>query len=569
MGEFRWSHSCDRGGRGDPPSEMNSTSPSLGPGDVTWLGPYNATLGPDPSLGGVPVHTATLAFCSLLLLLIFCLGSYGNLVVVLSSFDPAVRKLRTSFDLMVLNLSLCDLLVCCVTAPMFALLLFLDAVGRVGGTTGGGSGGVGVSREFCLAFHLSSSGLVLMSLKTVAAIALQRLRVVLGRQPDRPAPFPCTLVLTALLWVSSFTLATLVTLRPRLRRAPPCLPCAGLVGALAGPALYLYLADFAFCVAVVTVSYAAIAHALHRNTQVCRGPAITTDATRPPPPLATVGFESVQCAVSVPVPTLYRNQAYSRLQQAHALAKGRGPLPQATASSGVNLATPKDSKAVLTCVAIVLSVLLCCLPLAVSLVWDFLSRGSDFLSPGGGLPLYQFELCGLALVLLKSGVNPFMYSRNSAGLRRRVIWCLRGAAPNPACCRRKTRLRAVGRGSLEANRNKSSHRETDSACCAQSPNRRRLVDQACGPSRSADSALTTPPTAGCRPRPPSSSTPANTRVEPYYSIYKSSLSGEPSSPIGSAFSFARPYTTMHHHPQQEALQDYESTSMHQIPIPSV
>ncbi|XP_072526277.1 probable G-protein coupled receptor 75 [Salminus brasiliensis] len=550
---------------------MNSTAWPLDLADTTRRRVFNDTSGQGPAPSGwALIHTATLASCSLLLILIFCLGSYGNLVVFLSFFDPAFRKFRTNFDFMILNLSFCDLFICCVTAPMFALVLFLDA--------GDDSGSI--SKSFCFAFHLTSSGFIIMSLETVAVIALHRLRMVLGQQPNHTASFPCTLAITALLWTSSFTLSALVTLRAYPRTPGPCLPHFGLTGNQAKVVLYVYLADFAFCVGVVSISYLMIAQALRKNAQVRKCPIITVDATRPqgpPPPFIVAGFESMQCAVQVP--SLYRNQTYNKLQhvQTHPFAKrNSGALvPGAAAGatccqivSTVNLATAKDSKAVVTCVVIVISVLFCCLPMGVSLAQDVLSQESGFVH-------YQFELCGFALIFLKSGINPFVYSRNSAGLRRRVLCCLQWLALCFLCCKHKTRLHAMGKGSLEVNRNKSSHHETNSAYVLSPKPQRRLVDQACGPSHSRDSLPSPHVMTGRKLRPPSTSTPINTRIEPYYSIYNSSPSAGPSSPSSlqpvnsQTTAFAKSYVAMHYHTHQEALQDFDSTSAHQIPIPSV
>ncbi|XP_076868511.1 putative G-protein coupled receptor 75 [Brachyhypopomus gauderio] len=544
----------------------NSTAWPLDLSDLARHQAFNSSLGQSPSPGGwALIHTATLASCSLLLILIFCLGSYGNLVVFLSFFDPAFRKLRTNFDFMILNLSFCDLFVCCVTAPMFALVLFLDG------------GGGGASPGFCFAFHLTSSGFIIMSLETVAVIALHRLRMVLGQQPNHTASFPCTLALTALLWTSSFTLAALVTLRAYPSGTGPCLPHFGLAGRPAQVVLCVYLADFAFCVAVVSVSYVMIAQALHKNAQVRKCPVIAVDATRPQAPFSAAGFEGMQRAVQVP--SLYRNQAYGKLQhvQTHPLAKRSAQALAPGAATGatccqlvstVNLSTAKDSKAVVTCVVIVISVLLCCLPMGVCLA-------HDVLAPESGFVHYQFELCGFALIFLKSGINPFVYSRNSAGLRRRLLCCLQWVALGFLCCKHKTRLHAMGKGSLEVNRNKSSHHETNSAYVLSPKPPRRLVDQACGPSCSRDSGPSPRATAGRKPRPPSTSTPINTRIEPYYSIYNSSPSAGPSSPSGlqpvnsHTTAFAKSYVAMHYHSHQEVLQDFDSASAHPIPIPSV
>ncbi|NWR35634.1 GPR75 protein, partial [Tachuris rubrigastra] len=474
-------------------------------------------------------HAATLAACASLLALVFCLGSYGNLIVLLSFFDPALRKFRTDFDFMILNLSFCDLFLCGVAAPMFAFVLFFEPARGVPGT-------------FCFTFHLTSSGFIIMSLKTVAVIALHRLRVVLGRQPPRAASAPRTLLLTLGLWAASLTLATLATLRARGSRR--CLPMASLAIGQGRLILYLYITDFICCVAVVAVSYVMIARALRRNARARQGPAVVAAGT------------------PRPQPALYRSQSCG---QAH----GQGPgHPKHTTrlplASAINLATAKDSRAVGTCVVIVLSVLVCCLPLGISLV-------QDVLSSSGGFVLYQFELCGFTLIFFKSGLNPFIYSRNSAGLRRRVLWCLQYAALVFCCCKNRTRLRAMGKGSLEVNRNKSSHHETNSAYMLSPKPQKKSLDQACAPSHSKDSVLSPRASAGHQHYGQSSSTPMNTRIEPYYSVYNSSPSQEVSTPnslqpASSPFGFSKPCIA---HPTPGMGRDCGTTPTRHIPVPSV
>ncbi|NWZ37643.1 GPR75 protein, partial [Brachypodius atriceps] len=473
-------------------------------------------------------HAATLAACASLLALVFCLGSYGNLIVLLSFFDPALRKFRTDFDFMILNLSFCDLFICGVAAPMFAFVLFFGPARGVPGT-------------FCFTFHLTSSGFIIMSLKTVAVIALHRLRMVLGKHPHRAASAPCSLLLTLLLWAASFTLATMATLRTRGSRL--CLPMASLPRGQGKLVLYLYVTDFICCVAVVSVSYVMIAQALRRNARA-----------RKCPPAVAVGTPRAPRA-------LYRTQSCTKPPRGHAKLDGRLPL-----ASAVNLATAKDSKAVVTCVVIVLSVLVCCLPLAISLV-------QDMLSGSGGFVLYQFELCGFTLIFCKSGLNPFIYSRNSAGLRRRVLWCLQYVALVFFCCKHKTRLRAMGKGSLEVNRNKSSHHETNSAYVLSPKPQKKGLEQACGASHSKDSVLSPKASAGQQHYGQSSSTPMNTRIEPYYSVYNSSPSAEVSTPhslqpAGSAFAFAKSCGPALHH-SSSAGWDCGAAPTRHIPLPSV
>ncbi|XP_074143009.1 putative G-protein coupled receptor 75 [Sminthopsis crassicaudata] len=504
------------------------------------------------------IHTATLVTCTFLLVIIFFMGSYGNIIVFMSFFDPAFRKFRTNFDFMILNLSFCDLFICGMTTPMFTFVLFFSSTANI-------------PDAFCFTFHLTSSGFIIMSLKTVAVIALHRLRMVLGKQPNRTASFPCTLILTLLLWATSFTLAALATLKTS--KSHLCLPMSSLITREGKTILSLYVVDFAFCVVVVSVSYIMIAQALRKNAQVRKcPPVITVDASRPQPFMGRCqmgGADSIQGAG----PALYRNQNFNKPQhvQTHGYTQCSNQLPTPAASrlqlvSAVNLSTAKDSRAVVTCVVIVLSVLLCCLPLGISLVQLVLSSSGSFI-------FYQFELFGFTLIFFKSGLNPFIYSRNSAGLRRKVLWCFQYIAVGFCCCKQKTRLRAIGKGSLEVNRNKSSHHETNSAYMLSPKPQKKFVDQACGPSHSKESVLSPKVSAGHQHCAQSSSTPINTRIEPYYSIYNSSPSQEVSTPNSvqpvNAFGFTKMNIAKHYHTTNDLMQDCDSISAKQIPIPSV
>ncbi|XP_078057062.1 putative G-protein coupled receptor 75 [Mustelus asterias] len=489
------------------------------------------------------IHKATLTTCSLLLLLVFVLGSYGNLVVLSSFFNPAFRKFRTHFDFMILNLSFCDLLVCLVAVPMFGAVMFSDD---------GGS----MSDACCFAFHLTSAGFVIMSLKMVAMIAVHRLRMVLGQESSRASSFVCTLLLTVVLWVISFTLATLSAMT-KYRGSGVCVPLLGLISEDGKAVLYTYVADFALCVGIVAISYALIAQTLHKNAQVRRCPVVTAVDPKKPGCFA---------APDASEPSLYRKQNFNKPPhvQTHLYAHGKNATPSGKKlEQTVNLSAAKDSKAVVTCVMILLSVV-CCLPLGVALVHGVLTSGSSFI-------VYQFELCGLTLVFFRSGLNPFIYSRNNSGLRKKVAWCVQVAALL-LCCHQKTRLKAVGDGSLVANRNKSSHHDTNSAYILSPKSQKKLVDQACGPSHSKDVFTS----VGHQQKAQSASTLINTRIGPYYSIYNSSVSQEGSTPTclqpkkyacGSAHS----YTGMHYHISKTSdfMQDCDSTSVKHIPVPSV
>uniref|UniRef100_UPI00398EDCF4 probable G-protein coupled receptor 75 n=1 Tax=Pristiophorus japonicus TaxID=55135 RepID=UPI00398EDCF4 len=505
----------------------------------------NCSPGKNQTEAQTAVHRATLATCLLLLLLVFGLGSYGNLIVFSSFFNPAFRKFRTHFDFMILNLSFCDLFICLVTAPMFGFVMFFD-------------NGSGMSDTFCFAFHLTSTGFVIMSLKTVAVIAVHRLRMVLGQQTTHSSSSVCTLLLTVILWAVSFTLATLSAMT-KYHSSKICVPLLGLINEDGKVILYTYVVDFTLCVGIVAISYAMIAQTLHKNAQVRRCPVITVvDSKRPDcftPPEGSG-------------PSLYRKQKGNTAPHVQTHLHAHSQSKNASTSNKkleqtVNLSTVKDSKAVVTCIMILLSVV-CCLPLGIALVHDALSSESSFL-------IYQFELCGLTLVFFRSGLNPFIYSRSNSGLRKKVAWCTQLLALL-LCCKQKTRLKAVGDGSLVVNRNKSSHHDTNSAYILSPKPQKKLVDQACGPSNSKDvfTSVEYPQKAQ------SASTPINTRIEPYYSIYNSSISQEHSTPTSlqpkrHAFGSAQSYTEMYYHISKTSdfMPDCDSTSAKHIPVPSV
>ncbi|GCB64345.1 hypothetical protein scyTo_0007524 [Scyliorhinus torazame] len=491
------------------------------------------------------IHKVTLATCSLLLAFVFCLGSYGNLIVFSSFFNPAFRKFRTHFDFMILNLSFCDLFVCLVAVPMFGFVMFFDDRSSM-------------SDSFCFAFHLTSTGFVIMSLKTVAVIAVHRLRMVLGQQSNQPYSFACTLLLTIVLWVISFILATLSAMN-KYHSSRICVPLLGLMNEEGKAILYTYVVDFTLCVGIVAISYALIAQTLHKNAQVRRCPMITVvDPKKPDCFVPPDGSE----------PSLYRKQKRDKPPHVQTHLYTHNKIKNATSSNKkleqtVNLSAVKDSKAVVTCIMILLSVV-CCLPLGVALVHDVLSSESSFI-------VYQFELCGLTLVFFRSGLNPFIYSRNNSGLRKKVAWCVQLAALL-LCCKQKTRLKAVGDGSLVVNRNKSSHHDTNSAYILSPKSQKMLVDQACGPSNSRDVFTS----VGQQQNAPSASTLINTRIEPYYSIYNSSISQEGSTPTGLqprkyTCGSAQSYTGMYYHISKtsDIMQDCDSTSAKHIPVPSV
>lgn len=494
---------------------------------------------PPPAPGPLPV--ATLAACAALLAPACCLGAYGNCLALGSLLPPGPRpRALARADPLALSLALGDLFLCAVAAPGFALLLLLRPL----------AGAPGPPAGLCAALRLASAGCVLASLHSAAAIALQRLRLVRGPRPGaRLGPPGSALLLALLLWAGGLALAALATRAPAPALARPrlCLPLAGPAASNdddqdhrddpddhghGRAARALYAADLLGCVAVVAVSYALIARALRRNARARRGgvPGAHGCVQAQSPPPGAHGGSCIRTRTRTPSP---------------------GPALAA-----------RDSQAVLTCVAIAASALLCCLPLAVALLQGLLAAGRSPLEP-----------LGFALVLLKSGLDPFIYARNSAGLRRRLLWALQLLGPGWACRRHKTRVRALGQGGLEANRNKASHHDTNSAYVLSPRAQRKGVDQACGPSQAGEPGMGSPQGTAGHPRRLGSS-PVHTRVEPCYSVYSSSspapgVRGSRHSRPGRPLAWTSSYLALHCHPTRERLPERDSTSAKQIPVPSV
>nr|KAG5711875.1 hypothetical protein BaRGS_026316 [Batillaria attramentaria] len=110
------------------------------------------------------VHTATLAVATVLALFVLVLGTFGNGLVLISACRR--RKVRSNFDLLILNLAGADLLLCVLLAPLYLYTLFADPP---------------APRAFCGAFLFGGTGCGLLSLLSIVAIAIHRQARVVGR----------------------------------------------------------------------------------------------------------------------------------------------------------------------------------------------------------------------------------------------------------------------------------------------------------------------------------------------------------------------------------------------------
>uniref|UniRef100_UPI00358EC43A probable G-protein coupled receptor 75 n=1 Tax=Myxine glutinosa TaxID=7769 RepID=UPI00358EC43A len=323
---------------------------------------------------GTRIHSVALTLCTIVICALFLIGTCSNLVVLLSFFDPALRKYRNHFDFMTLNLSLCDLLVSCISGPALALALLLGARSAA-------------PPPRCHGAQLLSSAFPLLSIQTVTAIAVQRLFLVLGHRRDKGTNPILVLLVVLLLCTLGLATSASAALNVAPANAHGACTIFGPTPARRSMAVQLYAAEFLVCTCVVTMAYGFISHVLLCRAHIHKCAIMTVKEEH-------IGAPSPHSVVP---------------QVTTASFKLHHP-PRVTYMS-------KDSKALATCVLITLSTLVCCTPIVVALVLQ--TFGSC-----GELWLSQVRACAFTLLFAKSGLNPFLYARCSTGLRQRLSMLL-------------------------------------------------------------------------------------------------------------------------------------------------
>ncbi|XP_066282936.1 probable G-protein coupled receptor 75 [Branchiostoma lanceolatum] len=474
-----------------------------------WSNFSGETSAGPPPFGPDDLHPSTLVASTFLLVAVFLVGTVGNTVIFLSAFQSWGKKLRTGFDLLIFDLTVCDFLACAVVTPALGVCLFRDPAPHL-------------AAPFCRALVFLSTAATFMSLATLVAIALHRLTMVKS-QAKRPISWRGAVLVLAGLWTISLTSASLVTLHGRstwdLHAPAGCLPFLGYNHI--NNVMVCFTAPV-FCISflIVCVSYGFIAdavrHQANRKASVAfSAKGVPADgAVHPADEAAQFADGAVHLADgavhlangavhladgathaadgallpadgTVNTADGAANPADGTVYYAdgavHALSRGSTPSPQPNALSPradpaqgspagslpVPVVLEKESKAMKLCFFMTVSVLCCWGPLVICQLTEYLS--------GPSADLFQVKVCSMALLLTNSSLNPYIYPRNSGKLRVRITRFLGSLYPY----QRTTRLEALGDGDLELNRNKSSHQDAMGTGAAAEPSR---VDRAVGPS---------------------------------------------------------------------------------------
>lgn len=348
---------------------------------------FTAVLAPpewDPSFHG-SVHTATMTVCTVLVIFVVVLGTFGNGLVLLSAIQS--RKVRTNFDILLVNLAGADFMICCCLSPTFLYLLFSTPPSP---------------REFCGAFLFTSATCGLLSLLTLVAIAAYRESRVRGRLKGALSSTRTAAILT-IIYIISIGIALGGTLHVTLPWNESYSTCQAVMNSddiTANNAILFFISPvISISFIIIVFSYSVIARAVRIQTYLrvrALQPLLRSAASKPAQP-AVPGS-------SVP------SDLQKMLGGSSLAGKKNEPLRHCLCC-GCMAALEKENKAFTMCFVVILIIALCWTPLVISHVVEVIT--------GESIILYQVKLCAVALVFLNSALDPYMYSQNSDRIKRR------------------------------------------------------------------------------------------------------------------------------------------------------
>ncbi|CAG5132648.1 unnamed protein product [Candidula unifasciata] len=328
----------------------------------------------DPAFHG-SVHTATLAVCTVLVIFVVLMGTFGNGLVLLTAFQGSKR--RSNVDVLVYNLAATDFIVCSCLAPTFLYLLFSHRQS---------------TREFCGGLLFMSTACGVVSLLTLVAIAVYRLSII---------------------YMVSLSTAVGATLHVSMSWTESHTTCQSVINSghitTNNVVLFFISPVFAISFLIILVCYCIIARAVRVQTYL-RVKALQ-------PLLRSAMYKQIKPETS--------NYTYSSSNMAETaktskfgrtfLAKNE-PLKQCSCCSCM-AALEKENKAATMCFVVILIITLCWTPLVISHLIEVIT--------GESITLYQVKLCGIALVFLNSALNPYMYAQNNGRMKQsycRFFW---------------------------------------------------------------------------------------------------------------------------------------------------
>ncbi|XP_046582434.1 probable G-protein coupled receptor 75 [Haliotis rubra] len=372
------------------------------------------------------VHTASLAVCTVLVLFVLILGSVGNGVVILSAIK--CRKLRSNFDLLIVNLAGTDFILCTCLSPVFLYLLFTDPP---------------TPRLFCGSFLFLGTACGMLSLLTIVAIAIHRQARVVGHAKGTLTPTQ-TAVILGTVWFISLSTALGGTMHVTSNWSDSFHNCQVIINS-ANMKTHNFILFFISPVAllgfaIIIVSYLIIARAVRTQSQVrtLKTPGTQTTIYRPPKPKS----QDKKPLDKRPLALVPKD-------------KGKRLYPGRYCQCCSNQAIlDKENKAVTMCLVVILTIVLCWSPLVVSQFVELIT--------GESIILYQVKLCGIALVFLNSALDPYIYAQHNGRIKHkygRMIWeALRCDCKGP----KRNILTVQGTGKREKLKHKSqSHVDQD------------------------------------------------------------------------------------------------------------
>lgn len=319
----------------------------------------NCSLGVAPVRFIGTVHTASLTVCTVLVIFVLLMGCIGNAMVIYAAVKN--KRIRTNFDVLILNLTGADFITCTFLAPIFLFLLFNEPP---------------VPKMFCGSVLFMGTVSGMLSVLTLVAVALHRLARVVGRARGTLSLTRTAIILT-LIWILSLTLSVAGTVHVTHNWNPNQRTCQAIINS-GNPQRQNFVLFFVAPViivsfSVVSMSYIMIAITVNRQNSELRK-ALKTQVCR----LNSKSHRSL---------CLDKN------------CNSCSSLPC------------RDNKALTMCLVVIVLMGLCWGPLIIS---HFIE-----IAMGESIILYQVKLCGISLVFLNSALDPYIYAQHIGKLKER------------------------------------------------------------------------------------------------------------------------------------------------------
>ncbi|XP_033735555.1 probable G-protein coupled receptor 75 [Pecten maximus] len=392
------------------------------------------------------VHTASLAVCTVLIIFVLVLGCVGNGIVLLSALKW--KKLRTNFDVLVLNLAGADFLTCTCLAPIFMFLLYSDPPTPV---------------TFCGSILFMGTVSGMLSLLTLVAIALHRLSRVIGRARGS-LTLKRTGVILGMIWIVSLSVSLGGTLHVTLDwngQLGTCQPIINSPNRFQQNFVLFFLAPVTIVsFVVITLSYSVICWTVQKQ-----GRLIPESGSSPKFPGDSHDSQTSEFLRDSP-------------------QKGCSPVTRNCCTCSSQSFVNKDNKALTMCLVVIFTMGLCWGPLIISQFIEIIT--------GESIILYQVKLCGIALVFLNSALDPYIYAQHIGQMKHRYSRCFNSLVTCKSVSQRV--VSRLPRGSqlgvdVSANKRTKSIRggggstdNTKTAALVPSSNIKKLIEKCVSPS---------------------------------------------------------------------------------------